>query len=75
MCLLSGLRLSSDHGAARVFDCDLLRHLGMKSLQSRLNRLTLQRQDAKDSLVYAPQRFFANEPFERLDTECEFAES
>ena len=41
--------------------------------QAWIDRFTLQRKYTKDTLMHAPQWFLADEAFESLDTQSEFA--
>jgi hypothetical protein len=44
-------------------------------LQSRIDRLAFQCQNPEDTLMGAPQRFFADKPFKCFDAEGELAPS
>jgi len=44
-------------------------------LQTRIDRFALERQDAENALVNAPERLFLNEPFEPLDAQRELSQS
>ncbi len=55
-------RSGPPHGEAR----------GCAALQTGVERLTLQRQDAEDALVHTPKWFSPDEALQRLDPKREF---
>ena len=52
-----------------------LRVVSLGSLQPRIDRFALERQDAENALVNTSERLFLNEPVESLDTQRELSQS